>query len=109
MRKKNIKIFKRIVYFSVGSVVVATIFGLFLWNNASLEFEGKRVTLKESIYKVLRSEQVNQLTEVFKMIWNFYKAHGFKRLVNNFYYGYDPEALANAYKVFFILQFNFNI
>ena len=42
---------------------------------------------------------MNQLKEVFKMIWNYYQAHGLRKLINHFFYGYDAEAVANAYKI----------
>ena len=96
---KKRKLTKRLAYATVGCVLVMCLYGLFLWNNASIEIEGKKVTLKESVYKFLSSKELVELKEVCRMIWNYYKAHGLKKLLNHFVYGYDAEAVSNAYLV----------
>ena len=97
--KKKRKLYKRAAYLSVGILITVSIFSLFLWNNAYVEIEGKKVTLKESVLNFLDSKEMVQLKEVFKMIWNYYQAHGLRKLINHFFYGYDAEAVANAYKI----------
>ena len=96
---KKRKFLKRFAYISFAYICIISLHGLFLWNNASLEIQGKRVTLKESVINFLNSKELVELKEVFKMIWNYYKAHGLSKLINHFFYGYDSEAVANAYKV----------
>lgn len=98
-KKKNRKLFRRIIYLSVGFILIASLNSLYLWNNASLEINGKKVTLKESVINFLNSKELVELKEVFKMIWNYYKAHGLQKLINHFFYGLDTEAIANSYKI----------
>lgn len=97
--KKKRKFLKRFGYISFAFIFMISLHGLFLWNNASLEIQGKKVTLKESVINFLNSKELVELKEVFRMIWNYYKAHGFNKLINHFFYGYDAEAVSNAYKV----------
>jgi DnaJ family protein C protein 22 len=93
------KLYKRIAYFSIGSVLVLSIFGLYVWNNATLEVDGKQITLKESVKNFFNTQEMTELIEFLKTLWNFYQAHGWRKFVNNIYYGYDPEAIANAYNI----------
>lgn len=99
--KKKRKLSKRIFLITLGAILFALIFALFVWNNASYQVDGKKVTLKESVYKIFESEEAKKLAEVAKMMWNFYKAHGLKKSINHMFYGYDPEMIAFAYKVYF--------
>jgi DnaJ homolog subfamily C member 22 len=97
--KTNKKSLKRFAYISIAYICIYGLIGLFIWNNASLEIHGKKVTLKESVITFLNSEELVKLKEVFKMIWNYYKAHGLAKLINHFFYGVDSETISNAYKV----------
>lgn len=98
-KKQNKKLYKRIAYLSIGVILFSSMFGLFIWNNTSFTVDGKKVTLKEAVHNFINSKELKELKNILNTIWNFYKAHGFKKLLNNFYYGYDADAVSNAYKV----------
>jgi DnaJ family protein C protein 22 len=88
----------KVVYFTSGALFVVLLFSLFLVNNVSYELDGKRVTLRDSFSDFFDSKEMKDMKEMFKMMWNFYQAHGFRKAMNHFVYGYDAEAIADAYK-----------
>lgn len=96
--KKNNKLIKRIILLA-GYIFVALLISTFIWNNATVEIDGKKVLLKDSLKTFWNSKEVVQLRDAFTTLWNFYKVHGLKKLINHFFYGQDPEAVARAYKV----------
>jgi len=98
-KRNKRKLYKRVLYFSIGSMLVMSIFGLYVWNNATFEVDGKRITLKESVKNFFNTQEMTQLIEFLQTLWNFYQAHGWRKLYNNIFYGYDPEAIANAYTI----------
>lgn len=93
------KLITRIFYIALGITIFSSLLGFFIWNNATLEYKGEKVTLGEYFEKLYNTEEMKKVREVLKMLWDFYQAHGLRRLINHFYYGYDPEAIAHAYKV----------
>lgn len=85
--------------FITTAVCFVVIMGTFVLNNTTYESKGKKVTLRESVSGFFKSKEMSQLKEAINIIWNFYQAHGFRKLVNDFFYGYDPQAVSDAYKV----------
>lgn len=98
-RVKRRKLTTRIFYVALGFVLFSGLLSVFIWKNASLEYQGEKVTLGEYFEKLYNTEEMKKAREILKMLWDFYQAHGLRRLINHFYYGYDPEAIAHAYKV----------
>ncbi|RNA39038.1 dnaJ -like protein [Brachionus plicatilis] len=93
------KLITRIFHLGLGFAIFSGLLGLFIWNNATLEYKGEKVTISEYFEKLYNTEEMKKAREVLKMLWDFYQAHGLRRLINHFYYGYDPEAIAHAYKI----------
>jgi hypothetical protein len=79
--------------------LIALLISTFVWNNATLEVDGKKILLKDSMANFWNSKEVVLLREAATQLWNFYKAHGLMKFINHFIYGQDPEAIARAYKV----------
>jgi DnaJ family protein C protein 22 len=98
--KRKKKFTKRIFFLLIGYMAITIMISTFIWNNATVEIDGKKVLLKDSLKTFWNSKEVVQLREAITTLWNFYKVHGFRKLINHFYYGQDPEAIARAYKVF---------
>jgi DnaJ family protein C protein 22 len=88
----------KVIYFSSGALLIVLLIGVFLLNNVSYELDGKRVTLKKSFSDFFNSKEMKELKQMAKMMWDFYQAHGFRKTLNHFFYGYDAEAVADAYK-----------
>ena len=96
-RKKSSRLVKRVVRLSFYAVLIVSLTSLFVWNYGSLDVDGKKVTIKDSIKNFLNSKELNQLFEGVRVLWNFYQAHGFVKLKNQLFYGYDPAEIAKAY------------
>jgi DnaJ family protein C protein 22 len=97
--KKKKKLIKRIFFLLTGYIAIAFLISIFIWNNATVEIDGKKILLKDSLKTFWNSKEVVQLREALTTLWNFYKVHGLSKLINHFFYGQDPEAIARAYKV----------
>ena len=72
---------------------------LFLWQTTVLNINGKNVLLKDAVYEFFDSKEMEKVYELINQVWNYYKAHGLRKLIYDKYYGYDPDQLVNAYKV----------
>ena len=90
---------KRMVRHTIMGGLIVGLFVLFMWNHATLDVEGKKVSLKESVKGFVNSQEFSKVAEAFTIVWNYYKAHGFIKLKNHLLYGFDPEVIDNAYKV----------
>lgn len=98
--KKEKKLKKKLAVFSAYSIVFVIIVSLCIWNNTTVKLEdGRTVTLKEAFTEFINSPAMQKTFELFETLWNYYKVHGLRKTINVHFYGYDPDALADAYKV----------
>jgi DnaJ homolog subfamily C member 22 len=78
---------KKTIAFVMYSGLILTIMVFYALNNFTFEVDGKPVTFKEGIKNFFKSKEFNKVQEIFTVLWNFYKAYGFKQLIYRFAYG----------------------
>lgn len=96
---KDRKLTTRIIIFIMYSGFLFCLISLFLWQTTVLNINGKNVLLKDAVYEFFDSKEMEKVYELINQVWNYYKAHGLRKLIYDKYYGYDPDQLVNAYKV----------
>jgi DnaJ family protein C protein 22 len=99
MNQTKMRKIRRAVFLLVGYTFLACVLGSFIWHNGTMDKNGERVPLKQTVTEFFNSKQWNQIKEGCTVLNNFYQAHGFMKLANMFIYGEDGEKIANAYKV----------
>lgn len=98
-KPKETKLKKRVAVFIVYSGFLITLFFLLILNNLTININGEQVNLKDGIYEFINSKEMEKTMELLNTLWQFYKVHGFRKLLNDHFYGYDPAALSEAYNV----------
>jgi len=100
---KNRKLTTRIIIFIIYSGFFFGLISLFIWQTAVLNVNGKNVPLKDAVYEFLNSKEMEKTYELIRQAWNYYRAHGLRKFINDQFYGFDPDILVNAYKVFVLV------
>jgi DnaJ family protein C protein 22 len=75
-KQQDRKLFKRLAIFSIYSFVLVLLISLFVWNNTTIEMNGKKVNLKDAVYEFWNSKEMEKTCEILRIAWNFYRAHG---------------------------------
>lgn len=98
-KKKKHYALKNMCLVGVGFVICASMFGLFVFNNVTYEKDGQKYKLKDSYEDFLNSEEWDRIKTNLVIAWNYYKAHGLRKLLILLTSGYDSESLSKAYTV----------
>jgi DnaJ homolog subfamily C member 22 len=108
-KQQNIKTrIKRSGKLTFGYCLVIAIYFVYFWNNSSIYVDGQYMSIKESYYKFKESQIFYDIKRNLLLIWNYYRAHGFREFFNSFIYDTSPDALDKAYKVTFFLLLSFS-
>ncbi len=96
---------KRLVKFLALISLFMLLFGVFCWHNVKVTGKnGETLTLKESATVFFESDQFKVLRETLTQVWNFYKAHGLWKTIEQLFYNGDSGAVSRAYGVSIILD-----
>lgn len=95
---KKEKLPKRIFKYVLLTGLFLTLICVFSWNNLMITSkDGTKLTLKETATKYFNSDRFKEIKHLFSVLWNFYKAHGFWKLIDHIIYDGDGQNISNAY------------
>ena len=95
---KKEKLPKRIFKYVLLTGLFLALVCVFSWNNLMItNKDGTKLTLKETATKYFSSDKFKEIKNLFSVLWNFYKAHGFWKFIDHMIYDGDGEHISNAY------------
>lgn len=105
IKKKSLV--KFIFLASVGASFIFACYTMCVVNNLMVEKNGRNITLRESIGESFDTEEFKRVKQAFKMLYDYYQAHGMMKLIERLFYSGDREAIDRAYKVILFIFYYF--